>query len=169
MSDPRVFAGALREIHERNRDGKLLEAVTRRVEDTWRRYRDGFEYDALRCGPAGTAPNPEVGTADEVLATLRKNVAKLETWCADARASVVTSQDAKVIDVVVLGRAPVEITEFACLASVHGGPGAWSVSAGLPDQICMAGRRREFHQTFLGGASSAFRCFSASTSVTLGP
>ena len=129
LSDPRVFAGALREIHERNRDGKLLEAVTRRVEDTWQRYRDGFEYDALRCGPAGTAPNPEVGTADEVLATLRKNVAKLETWCADARASVVTSPDAKVIDVVVLGRAPVEIPEFVCLASVHGGPAAWSVSA----------------------------------------
>src|SRR5688572_10146762 len=87
LRDPRVFADALAEIHERNRDGALLESATKRVEETWNRYRDGFEYDQLRCGPIGTAPNSDVGSPQEVLATLRKNLATLESWCNDARVS----------------------------------------------------------------------------------
>lgn len=131
LADPRVFAGALREIHGRNRDGKLLEAVTQRLQGTWERYRDAFEYDSLRCGPAGTAPNPELGTPEEVLGTLRKNVATLESWCADARVALCESQAGAdwVIDVVVQGRAPVEILDFQALGDAPAG--AWSVTADL--------------------------------------
>ncbi|HUR28907.1 MAG TPA: right-handed parallel beta-helix repeat-containing protein [Planctomycetota bacterium] len=111
LRDPRVFAKALSEIHARNRDGKLFAAVEARVKETWERDRDGFEYDRLRCGPPGTASNSDVGSPEEVLATLRKNLATLEGWCDDASAALAISRlDAEtwMLDVLVEGHAPID-------------------------------------------------------------
>ncbi|HTF90466.1 MAG TPA: right-handed parallel beta-helix repeat-containing protein, partial [Planctomycetota bacterium] len=124
LRDPRVFATALREIYERNNEGALLKRVTERIEATWQLYRDGFEYDQLRCGPTGTAANSDVGSPEEVLGLLRKNLATLETWTTDARASFsLTSldEDTLVLDVLVDGRAPVlcRLIEHPTLKTRH--------------------------------------------------
>lgn len=106
LRDPRILQGALDEVWRKNRNQELLATVTERVESTWNGYRDGFEFDRLRRGPIS-----DVGTPQQVLATLRKNLATLEGWCNDARASVAITPQGEhraVIDIVVDGRAGIQ-------------------------------------------------------------
>lgn len=112
LRDPRVFAAALAEVRSRADNGALLTAIEQRVEGAWRDHRDGFEYDALRCGPPGSAANPEIGTPQSVLSAIRANLALIESWYRDARAQVavaVVGDGQALVDVLVDGRAPVEL------------------------------------------------------------
>lgn len=112
LRDPRVFASALAEVRSRANNGALLTAITQRVEGAWEENRDGFEYDALRCGPPGSAANPELGSPSSVLSAIRANLALIESWCDDARAQVAVAsigEGEALVDVLVSGRAPVEL------------------------------------------------------------
>ncbi len=111
LRDPRVFATALEEIWKRNQDGKLLAGVTQRVEEVCSRYRDGFEFDRLRSGQIS-----DVGTPEQVLGTLKTNLATLEGWCKDARASVAVTKvgdNESIVDILVDGRAGIELVGIA--------------------------------------------------------
>ena len=112
LRDPRLFARALEEIHARNADGALLTQVSARVEEVAARYRDEFEFDRLRSGPIS-----DVGTPEQVLATLRKNLAHLNDWVGDARASFAVAaldESGLVLDVVVDGRSGVDWASLDC-------------------------------------------------------
>ncbi len=113
LRDPRVFAAALEEIWKRNQDGKLLAGVKARVEEVCNRYQDGFEFDRLRSGQSS-----DVGTPEQVLGTLSKNLATLDGWCRDARAALAITQIGEsewMLEIWVDGRAPIELAglEFA--------------------------------------------------------
>jgi len=80
LRDPFVVDGTMREVARRVRDDATLHVVdslTRAAEDRYRAY---FEYDRRRVGLV-----PDVGRADQIVATVRKNITLLRRWTADAR------------------------------------------------------------------------------------
>jgi parallel beta-helix repeat protein len=80
LSDPFVVDGTMREVARRvTGDATLrtVDSLTRSVENRYKQY---FEYDRRRIGLV-----PDVGSADEVVATVRKNIALLRRWTADSR------------------------------------------------------------------------------------
>ncbi len=116
LEDPRVWDGAMREVAKWLEGDKLYKLAEQRVNDAWRKYEAEFEYDTLRAGVI-----PPVGDPQSTLATLRKNLDTLRGWMSDARARVGASMSADALtwtfDVVVDGRAPVELVGFDCDAT----------------------------------------------------
>lgn len=79
LRDPFVVDRVLHEIHSRTINGDLLQVAQDRVSGAYERFRPYFEYEWLR------HIVPDVGSPDEVLSQLRRNLEILRSWMADAR------------------------------------------------------------------------------------
>jgi parallel beta-helix repeat protein len=104
LKDPRVWDGAMREVAKWLKDDTLLKLVEARVNKAATRFKDELAYDNLRSGVI-----PPVGTPQETIAILKKNLETLRGWVHDAQARVcfgAAGPDALVLDVSVDGRAP---------------------------------------------------------------
>jgi hypothetical protein len=121
LEDPRIWAGTMKVLAEKLKDDSLLNEAEARLALVQERFDDAIEYDQLRSGII-----PPIGDAKQALATLRKNVETLRGWFADPKVSYFTakSDDGNVftIDVVLEGRAPVELTHFTVSASSDASP-----------------------------------------------
>ena len=80
LSDPFVVDGTMREVARRVSDDRVIQVVDSLASTSENRYKEYFEYDRRRVGLV-----PDVGSADQIVATVRKNVALLRRWTADAR------------------------------------------------------------------------------------
>lgn len=110
LRDPRVMAGALEELHGWLRDDRLLALARERLARPAERYAAELGIDRLRAGAIS-----DVGDAGEALAQLAENLDVLRAWVGDARADAWSGRAPElgpewlVLDVVVRGRAPLEM------------------------------------------------------------
>ena len=80
LRDPLVLDGVLRDLRHLIRDRRFAALGDSLVREVYRRYQPYFKYEHAREGLI-----PEVGTPDEVLSTLHRNIALLEQWLEDGR------------------------------------------------------------------------------------
>ena len=80
LRDPFVVDRALRTLHERVASRTMIAVADSLAREAEARYRDHFAYDRLRAGLI-----PDVGTPQEIVATLESNAKALAEWTADAR------------------------------------------------------------------------------------
>jgi parallel beta-helix repeat protein len=118
LKDPRVWDGAMREVAQWLKDDTLLKLAEQRVNKAATHFKNELAYDNLRAGVI-----PPVGTPQETLAILRKNLETLKGWLGDAHVTATvgdaTSYGGLLADVVVSGRASVELVGFQLPAAVH--------------------------------------------------
>ena len=114
LEDPRLWTGAMKVLAEKLKDDSLLMVAQARLAHVQEHFADAIAYDRLRSGVI-----PPIGDAREALATLRKNIETLRGWASDARAKACSamSPDGRLwtIDVVLEGRAPLELTGLEAL------------------------------------------------------
>ena len=80
LRDPLVLDGVLRDLRELIHDRRFAALGDSLVRAVYRRYQPYFRYEYARGSLI-----PEIGTPDEVLATLHRNIALLTRWLEDAR------------------------------------------------------------------------------------
>jgi parallel beta-helix repeat protein len=80
LRDPLVLDGVLRDLRELIHDRRFASLGDSLVRAVYRRYQPYFRYEYARGGLI-----PEIGTPDEVVATLHRNVALLSRWLEDGR------------------------------------------------------------------------------------
>ena len=80
LRDPLVLDGVLRDLRHLIHERRFAALGDSLVQAVHRRYQPYFKYEYARGGLI-----PEVGRPDEVMATLRENVALLERWLGDGR------------------------------------------------------------------------------------
>lgn len=80
LRDPLVLDGVLRDLRHLIQDRRFAALGDSLVQEVYRRYQPYFKYEYAREGLI-----PEIGTPDEVLSTLHRNIALLEQWLEDGR------------------------------------------------------------------------------------
>lgn len=110
LSDPYVVDGTMREVARRVGDDRVIQVVDSMARSAEDRYREYFEYDRRRLGLV-----PDVGSADQVVAVVRKNVALLRRWTADARVAYhsAAAAGAMVLDFETRGLVGADLTALA--------------------------------------------------------
>jgi parallel beta-helix repeat protein len=117
LRDPLVLDGVLRDLRHLIHDRGFASLGDSLVHEVYRRYRPYFKYEEARQGLI-----PEVGTPDEVLSTLHRNIGLLAEWLEDGRVafqSTAGSGGVQVIDLETRGMAGARLTGL--LAGEAGG------------------------------------------------
>ncbi len=110
LSDPFVVDGTMREVARRVGDDATLRVVDSLTRAAENRYREYFDYDRRRVGLV-----PDVGAADQVVATVRKNISLLRRWTTDARVAFHATDAAggQVLDFETQGLVGADLTALA--------------------------------------------------------
>ena len=80
LRDPYLVDEALTTVHEWSIDDRLYQRAEELTREAFDRYRPHFEFDRLRGDLIS-----DVGSPEEVLPILRRNLETLESWMADSR------------------------------------------------------------------------------------
>lgn len=86
LRDPFLVDRTLAILRDKLEGDALLQTAERMTRSAWDRYRPHFEYDRARRRIV-----PDVGTPEDVIARLRRNLEVLQRWTEDARVAVRSS------------------------------------------------------------------------------
>lgn len=118
LRDPRVWTGTMKVLAEKLGADSLLESAAARMHFVAERYADAIAFEQLRSGAV-----PPIGDVESALAILRKNVETLRGWLNDASVQFVSTRidahDLVMLDVLVEGRAPLELSSLDPMGTTH--------------------------------------------------